>query len=621
MSYLKFISASQEGIPTSWAVNPDKAYLSLSDTDRAGFIFQQCLILRYLYLAYGGGIPVLIRNYASVTWERVRGLIQRSNVLLNDPNTKQQELEKGSFSSYVNLIRELASGFVIERTEEAKEALLSTIRCGHDYPNVLSDTPTQVSFYDTFLTYLSHVSSDFSTNQLISFPSISLVGQRLVICYDAVFNNYTRNQKLRDNLIASQIVPNTFFDFISGYSWNDKPDHGLMTLVGILSTYSLDLDDSWLYKDYDESTNNRILDNPRTKIGLLEISRSTSNESKIYNMLHKLMCRFDPYVKTPFDALETSSEANFRRLFISLLIALRRQYNLVFTESSTGMLSTVMGEGEIISSYLNAANTKGVSNEAISEFRQSVFAEFPELRLGNRIADPKVSSDHRSVPSASLEESLKALRIHDVVITGPAPFKDAKNDDVEESDSKSATSKTPDLTLDDMPTDDSTEQGGDNLPDISDLGEDERGDVGATGDDDTPGTKSDNGKDESTDGETEDDTEKSDTEGEEKSDKQRDKISMRPVPPPADVSDKEGVKLELTSSETTDTVFYRMELKTWIDSILDNPPKTISQQKIQVLRKIEAFWLNILTPQCLHDLIDSVVKLPAMFNIHKGKKS
>ena len=95
---------------------------------------------------------------------------------------------------------------------------------------------------------------------------------------------------------------------------------------------------------------------------------------------------------------------------------------------------------------------------------------------------------------------------------------------------------------------------------------------------------------------------------------------MHPVPDLPNVSDKEGVKLELTSSENTDTVFYRMELKTYIDSILDNPPKTLSPQKIQVLRRIESFWLNILTPQCIHDLLNSIIRLPSMFQIHKGKR-
>jgi hypothetical protein len=164
---------------------------------------------------------------------------------------------------------------------------------------------------------------------------------------------------------------------------------------------------------------------------------------------------------------------------------------------------------------------------------------------------------------------------------------------------------------------DSTETGGVEDTDNPDAGTNESGDTGATAADDTAGTTSDNDSTSTSDADAGKDTNGN---TDEKSDKLRDKVSMRPVPTPPDVSDKEGVKLELTSSETTDTVFYRMELKSYIDGILENPPKSISPQKIQVLKKIEAFWLNILTPQCLHDLIDSVIKLPSMFNIHKGKQ-
>lgn len=215
----------------------------------------------------------------------------------------------------------------------------------------------------------------------------------------------------------------------------------------------------------------------------------------------------------------------------------------------------------------------------------------------------------------SLQENLKALREHSIAITGPAPWKDARNDKVDETDSQSATSdELPDLTTDNMPgvstdTADKKESG-------SGQGGKESGDGGATDDDNQSGTKSDQ-DDETSTSEDNDDESKSKTDD---GSTTRSKISMHPVPDPANVSDKDGIKLELTSSETTDTVFYRVELKSYLDSILSDPPKTISQQKLQVLRRIEAFWLNILTPQCIYDLINSVIKLPEMFKIHNNKQ-
>jgi hypothetical protein len=455
----------------------------------------------------------------------------------------------------------------------------------------------------------------FTVNESICIPSLSLVGQSLVVCYDAIYSGYSINKKLQNTLAQSHITSNTFFDFISGFNFKDKTQNGLFTLVGILLSYSLDLDTSWLYTGYMD--NPQILDDPKSKFGLMDAVRNTSNESKIFTFLRRAMSGFESFIQTPFEDLESQSETSFRRLFVSFLVALRRQYNLVFDEDSIRILSATLGEQEQgLLTYLSASNIKDVSTEAINEFKNSVFSEFSELHIGNRIASEQIDidSDIQNRDIASLKENLKAMRSHDASITGPAPLKDAAND-AGESNTGSATGKELDQALDSMPIDDSTESGRTNAK-AADQGN-ESGDVGATDDDDTSGTKSDKGEDESAD-EGKDDTNKSD---DKKKDDQRDKISMHPVPDLPDVSDKEGVKLELTSSETTDTVFYRIELKSYIDSVLNNPPKTISQQKIQVLKKIEAYWLNILTPQCLYDLINTVIKLPREFEIHnKGKQ-
>ena len=614
MSYIKFIDAAATPIPSAWRGNADQAYRSLTDIERAYFIFDQVLILRYLYLAYGGAIPVLINNYSKETWERVRGLIlQKETYEKGDDRTRA---EKASFITLVSIIAKIAGGWAIGNTNEVIDWVHRNARCTGNYPKVVKDIPECLAFYDTFIKYLNPTirNNSLTTNESVSLPTLSLVGQSLVVCYDAVFSKYSLDKKLHNVLINSQITSNSFFEFVSGFNLNDKTKQGFTNLIGILISYSLDLDTSWLYVNYTDTP--QVLDNPRSKFGLMEDVRHTSNESKIFNFLRRAVVRFEPFLQTPFDALETRSETSFRRLFISFLIALRRHYNLVFDDYAISILSAVMGEGEQgLQTYFNSS-TKDVSTESIKEFEGSVFSEFPELRIGNRVVSED-TLDNLGVPCkdiATLKENLKAMRAHDAAITGPAPLKDAAGD-VDSSGTKSAAGKELDQALDSMPTDDSTESGGAAEED-PDQGN-ESGDVGATGDDDTPGTKSDNDEEASTDKNDEDNTDESDTS---KKDDKRDKISMHPVPDIPDVSDKEGVKLELTSSETTDTVFYRVELKTYIDSILNNPPKTISQQKIQVLKKIEAYWLNILTPQCLFDLINTVIKLPSEFEIHKGKQ-
>lgn len=618
MSFVKFIHALGEPIINSWATNAETAYRSLVDDERAAYIFEQSLAIRYLYLAYGGALPVLIRNHSCKILEHARCLIEQKDAMLRDPGVQRSGFILSTFCKIVSAIEKLVNGQPIENSAEIYQEVIRCTQNDVRYPRVIVNTPVCLAFYDTLLKYLNPTlhRNGFSTNQALCLPSICLVGQTIVFNYDATFTNYNLSKQLANNLLAVQIVPNTFFEFVSGFSWSDFQNDGVMRLVGLLSTYSLDLDTSWLYQNYEDSP--RVLDNPRTKFGLMRNVRRTSNEAKIFTILKRFVHHFNSYIETPFDALEISSEVSFRRLFISLLIALRRQYHLVFNDNDISVLSTVMGKGENgIQAYLNTSNNN-VSNEAIKEFNGSVFSEFPELHLGNRVRFGSERSDesfsYRDI--ATQKENLKEMYLHDASITGPAPLRDAKND-VDDSDTKSAASKDLDQTLDEMP-DDATASDSNDSKGLTDGGN-ENGDVGATGDDDTSGTKSDGDKDESTNDEGENNT--SDADADEKSDTKRDKISMRKVPDLPDVSDKQGVKLELASSDTTDTVFYRVELKSYIDSILDNPPRTISQQKIQVLRKIEALWLNILTPQCIYDLINSVIKLPEMYRIHKGKKS
>jgi hypothetical protein len=419
------------------------------------------------------------------------------------------------------------------------------------------------------------------------------------------------NQKVQSVMSSCGIIPNTFFEFLAGYS--QDASGWLNRIVGILSTYSFGLDNSWLYVDQKDK---QILDESMMKFKLTDRIRNYSNEAKIFTQLKRSIVGYSPVIWTPFDSLETSAESSFRRLFISFLVGVRRLYKTPITEDEIGHMSKLMGDGENgLHAYL--ADNKA-SVEAISAFKDSVFSEFPEFYLENRISETVEDPQRpfvRNLNTATLQENLKALREYSIAITGPAPWKDAKKENVDETDSQSATSDAlPDLTLDDMP-DVSTDAGG-NEDEGAGQNENENGDGGATDDDDQSGTKSDQDDETST---TEPNENESESDADAKS-VSRSKISMHPVPDPANVSDKDGVKLELTSSETTDTVFYRIELKSYLDSIISDPPKTISQQKLQVLRRIEAFWLNILTPQCIYDLINSVIKLPEMFKIHKAKQ-
>jgi hypothetical protein len=219
-------------------------------------------------------------------------------------------------------------------------------------------------------------------------------------------------------------------------------------------------------------------------------------------------------------------------------------------------------------------------------FRNSIFAEFEELDINNRVQNTQaeIQQEHLSCTKniRALEESLNSLILKDAKITGPAPLKNAKEkgDEEQSNPAKEEPSKP--------------------------------SDAGATEGDDTSGTGSGNDSDSSAEETAELTPPSNPTNGNSGS-------SDTSVPDIPDVSDKKGVKLELSSSETTDTVFYRMELKTYINEILANPPEDLSVEKLEILRKIKAFWINTLTPQCVHDIINTVIKLPKMFNI-KSKK-
>ena len=292
-----------------------------------------------------------------------------------------------------------------------------------------------------------------------------------------------------------------------------------------------------------------------------------------------------------------------RRLFISFLICLRKHYGLKLDDAH--VIATVIGKNDNegtdnLYSYLEITKPQDISTEMIKAFKSSIFGSFEELDINNRVFKKKeddVSPLERNNPGAtninSVKETLNAFLKYRGKITEPAPLLNAGN--AGESDANSpGTPAPPDFNA-----------GGDNGP----------GDVGATGEDDTTGTESDTDKDPSA-MENDENTQPNDP-----NNQQGTGTPDTHVPDLPDVSDKKGVKLELSSSESTDTVFYRLELKTYINSILANPPKSLSVEKIEILKKIKAFWINTLAPQCVHDILNTVISLPKMFRIHNSKKN
>ena len=609
MSYIKYIKAYNSPVIPAWSVDACRAYRQLDVVGRCGFMLEQSCILRYMFLVYGGALPNPLRNYAKCIQRKLSDLInQTSSLDLSD-------MLYIRCANMVEICKRLLNGEALPDPIDVKKMLRFALGSSAEYPRVFTEEASCNSFYDAFLSYLcpEAVRSGYSVTSGCCIPTFHLDGHTITINYEAGFTSYKMNPSIQNTLLQNHVIPNTFFEFLGGYNWGTA--NWFSILVGILSSYSFGLDSSWLYVDQKDT---QILDESEVKFKLTTRMRSSSDEAKLYTALRRATLKFVPSVKSPFDSLETTANSSFRRLFVSFLIGLRRMYSTALDDGEIRLLGEIVGADPTeIASFFKAPES--ASAEAYEAFKDSVFSDFKEFYPENRIPVEEPPRPFvRDLDIASLKENLKALREHSAAITGPAPFMDAKKETAvdDSSDSQSATGN--DLsTLDtsDMP-DAASIDGSGNAGSEAGLGANESGDSGATGDELSSGTKSDQDDGTST-PELGDDPSSSKTSD---SDSSRSKISMHPVPDLPNVSDKEGVKLELTSSESTDTVFYRIELKSYLDSIISNPPKTISQQKLQVLRRIESFWLNILTPQCIYDLIDSVIKLPSMFKIHKAKQ-
>ncbi|MBO4735638.1 MAG: hypothetical protein J5614_04510, partial [Paludibacteraceae bacterium] len=308
-------------------------------------MFEQSLFLRYLFLVYGGALPTPLRNYASVVQERLSGLVQSKDSLDMDDSLYAR------CADMIETCKRLLNGAGIPDPIRVKDFFRFVSNSAHPYPRVAMQTPACNAFYDALIVYLcpDAVRAGFSVKGDVSLPSVCLNGHNLDVCYDATFAGYRMDKSLQNTLVQAQIMPNTIFEFWAGYNWSTE---GWMEkLTGILTSYSFSLDGSWLYVDQKDK---KILDESEVKFRLTDRIATTSNEAKIYHMLHFGVVKPDMPLKTPFDSLETNADVSFRRLFVSFLIGLRRRYNITFNRDGIQTLNQAIGEGENeLSAYLS----------------------------------------------------------------------------------------------------------------------------------------------------------------------------------------------------------------------------------------------------------------------------
>jgi len=91
------------------------------------------------------------------------------------------------------------------------------------------------------------------------------------------------------------------------------------------------------------------------------------------------------------------------------------------------------------------------------------------------------------------------------------------------------------------------------------------------------------------------------------------------LPPPV-TDDKRGIKLAFASldDETPDSIMFRLEMEALIDSILTNPPKNMTPQRVQLLSMIKSRLLYLLHISSLRDVVAIATKLPVAFKKFKS---
>lgn len=74
--------------------------------------------------------------------------------------------------------------------------------------------------------------------------------------------------------------------------------------------------------------------------------------------------------------------------------------------------------------------------------------------------------------------------------------------------------------------------------------------------------------------------------------------------PNIDTSDETGIAFELSEEETLDSVIYRREISIYIAHLLAE--KNLPSEKLEILKKLKMYWLNLLSVKTIQDIIKSV---------------
>lgn len=586
-SFIKFIADVTVPYNPDWLVDPDKMFRSLSTGGKVYFLMQQAIALNYLDRVYDKGLPTLIKEYKEkVTKWWLVDLEYEVNAL----DTDDLSLEK---EGYLNILALL-------NNDQSNQ--IDAERCSDWASHQREDAPVAMknTFYSPYLRFAERArrsetladgehaqnTESFSVPGPVTLPTFTYQGEILSVRHDLSYSGYKYDYTSNHKYGTSQygLGVGSIFSYWRGYNWTDFKFN---SVVGVLAAQCLDLDTNTF-------PNNSLL--------------------WAYYDVYCKVTGWQPKGAGESNYIWLSSESNFlRRCVLSFLIDLRDRYKVQFDDSE--LLARLMQgdtaeDADQLHAFLKASEPTEVSVEMYHAFQKSPFARFDELdlikhkRLSSReLMDATIDARNSETDPSDTQQdddstSGRSRRRRTSRPSSEPNLSDSSFDQLDEE-----TGMTEDPAQPDDEDEEATETEDPNTDELSDNNFDELDqNVDTEADATTP------------------DEEPTDPEGNpEGTEDTTHNTQHTQVPDMPDMDDKKGVKLELSAGETANSVLYRIELESFIDSLLANSPNFLSAQKVELLKRIKAYWLNRLSPESLVNLLNSIIKLPKHLNINKNK--
>ena len=577
MSFLKFIVKADAECNQAWLHDVESAYHHASPQEKAFFLMDQSVMCNYLMRLYGeDGLPVLLSHYKNtlISWF----LPDLAKLYTNVEKSERDPMVHLAYNNVCILLGTTPGKL------DASECI-KVLSAKLDVP-VASDA----SFYAPYVqfvertfglyTELEQVAANrsFKVSEPATIPSFKIIGRHLTVRYEVLFPSYNFDYKSAGQFHKEHIPVDSILSYWSGYNWTGRTFSGV---IGVLAAQCLERDTNAIPKG-------------SKMLGYLEIYNKLFNGTGIS------------------DSLALSSDTTIQRRHLTAFISyLRSRYNVIIDDPKLlgRFISGTPGDdSKKLQDYLVTESPSDVSVEMYNAFKKSRFGTFSELdfvyngRTGREnqtgylnAKDPKKEDD----PDAKQDT--------------PESTEDPKEEPKKKEEPKEAENALPEPpSLDEgKPEDTAPENSGTNTDDDATNAEPN------TGNQDSPAE--DNSASGTTDAETTPDEEPnsdtSSTDGSGGNDTHT--HNTQKLPPVPKLDDKRGVKLSLSEGESTNTVLYRKELGAYIDSLLANPPSSLSVQAISTLKIIRSSWLNMLSVTELYDFLRALVKLPKSITIKK----